>query len=173
MGAVLGVVIATTLAGRRVHRWLLAAATVACIVLLLRGALGLTLLGGSVLSGTFDEQVPLVLLAIEPWFVLGGLAFGGMVISQRKKPADVGPLVPLSAPLLGLRCGSSRADGGREQFIDRGLTLCVRALRSGRTHLYRRQARSCRWRAQPGLPSGRGMTRAPACRGLRLALSRP
>ena len=60
--------------------------------LLLRGALGLTLLGVSVLSGTFDEQMPVVLFAIEPWFVLGGLAFGGMTLSQRKKPAVVGAL---------------------------------------------------------------------------------
>lgn len=91
LGAVVGAVIATKLGGRRAHRWLLVAATVACVVLLLRGALGLTLLGGSALSGTFDKQAPLVLLAIEPWFVLGGLAFGGMVLSQRKKPAVVGP----------------------------------------------------------------------------------
>ncbi len=83
-GAVVGVVVATTWGGRRVRRWLLSAASVACVLLLLRGALGLTLLGGSVLSGTFDEQAPLVLLAIEPWFVLGGLAFGGMVRSQRE-----------------------------------------------------------------------------------------
>jgi len=85
-GAVLGGVLATTWAGRGVHRWLLVAATVACVVLLLRGALGLTLLGASRLSGTFDGQVPLVLLAIEPWFVLGGLAFGGMALSQRRRP---------------------------------------------------------------------------------------
>ena len=50
------------------------------------------MLGVSVLSGTFDEQMPVVLLAIEPWFVLGGLAFGGMTLSQRKKPAVVGAL---------------------------------------------------------------------------------
>ncbi len=91
LGAVVAVALATMWGGRRVPRWLLVAATVACIVLLLRGALGLTLLGASVLSGTFDEQAPLVLLAIEPWFVLGGLAFGGMALSQRKKPAVVGP----------------------------------------------------------------------------------
>ena len=85
----LGVVVATRWGGRRVHRWLLVAATVACVVLLLRGALELTLLGASVLSGAFDGQTPVVLLAIGPWFVLGGLAFGGMALSRRKKPAFV------------------------------------------------------------------------------------
>ena len=52
------------------------------------------MLGVSVLSGAFDEQTPVALLAIEPWFVLGGLAFGGMVLSQRKKPAVVGAFSP-------------------------------------------------------------------------------
>lgn len=92
LGAVVGAVLATMWGGRRVHRWLLVAATIPCVVLFLRGALGLTLLGASVLSGTFDEQAPLVLLAIEPWFVLGGLAFGGMTLSQRKTPAVVDSL---------------------------------------------------------------------------------
>lgn len=92
LGAVVGVVVATRWGGRRVHRWLLVAATVASVVLLLRGALGLTLLGAGVLSGTFDGQTPVVLLAIEPWFALGGLAFGGMALSQRKQPAIVGAL---------------------------------------------------------------------------------
>jgi uncharacterized membrane protein YeaQ/YmgE (transglycosylase-associated protein family) len=90
LGAVVAAVLAMTWGGRRVHRWLLVAATVACVVLLLRGALGLTLLGASVLAGTFDEQAPVVLLVIEPWFVLGGLAFGGMALSRREKPAVAG-----------------------------------------------------------------------------------
>lgn len=90
-GAAVGVVLATTWGGGRAHHWLLVAATVACVVLLLRGALGLTLLGASVLFGRFDKQTPFILLAIEPWFVLGGLAFGGMALNQRKQLAVVGP----------------------------------------------------------------------------------
>ena len=82
LGALVGAVLATTWGGRRVRLRLLVVATIACVVLLLRGALGLTLL----LAGTVDDQAP-VLVAIEPWFVLGGLAFGGMALSQRKKPA--------------------------------------------------------------------------------------
>ncbi len=74
------------------RRWLLIAAAIGGAILLLRGMLGLALLGASVLGGTSDEQAPLVLLAIEPWFVLGGLAFGGMALSQRKQRADVGAL---------------------------------------------------------------------------------
>ena len=74
------------------HRWLLVTATVACVVLLLRGALGLTLLTANALSDTFDKQTASVLLAIEPWFVPGGLTFGGMALSQRKKPAASGSL---------------------------------------------------------------------------------
>jgi len=87
LGAVVGGVLATTWSGRRVRRWLIVASTVACVALLLRGALGVTLLGVSALSGTFDRQTPWILLAIEPWFVLGGLAFGGIVLSQRQKQA--------------------------------------------------------------------------------------
>ncbi|MGH3977683.1 MAG: hypothetical protein ACRDRZ_01585 [Pseudonocardiaceae bacterium] len=68
------------------RRWLLIAATAACAVLLLRGMLGLTLLGLDLLTGTFDEQTPAVLLAIEPWFVVGGLAYGAMALNQRTAP---------------------------------------------------------------------------------------
>lgn len=71
--------------GPAVRRWLLIAAIVASIILLLRGALGLTLLVVSLLDGTFDDQAPVVLLAIEPWFVLGGVAYGGMALGQRRR----------------------------------------------------------------------------------------
>lgn len=85
VGAAVGIVLATTVGGRRVRRWLLVAATVACVVLLLRGVLGVALLGVAALTGELDEQTPLVLLAIEPWFVLGGLAFGGLVRSSSRR----------------------------------------------------------------------------------------
>ena len=90
LGAVAGVVIATGVGGPRLRHWLLVAAGIAGVGLLLRGGLGLTLLGVGMLSGTSDGQVPLVLLAIEPWFVLGGLAFGGLVLSHRREPAGAG-----------------------------------------------------------------------------------
>lgn len=67
-----------------VRGWLLIAATTACVALLLRGSVGLALFGVSLLNGTFEERTPPVLLAIEPWFVLGGLAYGGMALHLRK-----------------------------------------------------------------------------------------
>ena len=85
--AILGVVVALTLArgwgGRRLRRWLLIAVTAAGGALLLRGVLGLTLLVVDLLQGRVEEQIPPVLLAIEPWFVLGGLAYAGLAIHQR------------------------------------------------------------------------------------------
>jgi hypothetical protein len=84
-GAVVGVVLAANRGRERVQRWLLLAAAVASVLLLLRGALGVTLLGAGLLSGSHDEQTPWLLLAIEPWFVLGGLAFGGLALSQRRQ----------------------------------------------------------------------------------------
>lgn len=89
LGAVVAYVLATSRGGRRLRRWLLVAAAIGGVILLLRGMLGLALLGARMFSGTSDEQTPLVLLAIEPWFVLGGLAFGGMAFSQRKQRTDV------------------------------------------------------------------------------------
>ena len=88
-GVVVAFVLATTPGGGRVRRLLLMASAVASAVLLLRGALGLALLGVSALNGAPDEQTPAVLLAIEPWFVLGGLAFGEMVLNQRRRPPVV------------------------------------------------------------------------------------
>lgn len=86
--AILGVAVAMTLAkgwgGRRLRGWLLIAATAAAVTLLLRGLLGVALLAVSLLRGTFDDETPVILLAIEPWFLLGGFAYGGMVIYQRK-----------------------------------------------------------------------------------------
>lgn len=85
---ILGVVLALALArgwGRPVVRhWLVRAAAAAAVGLILRGAVGLTLLGVELLRGTFDGQTPAILLAIEPWFVLGGVAYGGMVVRSMR-----------------------------------------------------------------------------------------
>jgi hypothetical protein len=85
--AILGAMVAAALTlgwgGRRVRRCLLIATAAASVVLLVRGLLGLTLLGVSLLGGTFDERTPAILLAIEPWFLLGGLAYGGLTLHQR------------------------------------------------------------------------------------------
>jgi len=91
--AILGVAVAMTLAmgwgGRRLRRWLLIAGTLAAVALLLRGVLGVALLAVSVLRGTLDDEIPAILLAIEPWFLLGGFAYGGMVVHQRNHtPSD-------------------------------------------------------------------------------------
>jgi len=75
LGALVAVALAKGWGGRRVRCWLLIAATAACPILLLRGMLGLTLLGVDLLTGMLDEQTPALLLAIEPWFVAGGLAY--------------------------------------------------------------------------------------------------
>lgn len=92
--AILGVAVAMTLAkgwgGRRLRRWLLIAAIAAAVALLLRGVLGVGLLAVSVLRGTFDDEIPAILLAIEPWFLLGGFAYGGMVVHERNRtPSDI------------------------------------------------------------------------------------
>lgn len=51
---------------------------------------GVGLLAVSVLRGTFDDAIPAILLAIEPWFLLGGFAYGGMVVHQRNRtPSDI------------------------------------------------------------------------------------
>lgn len=38
------------------------------------------------LHGTLDPHTPTVLLAIEPWFVLKGLVYGGMALTHRQRP---------------------------------------------------------------------------------------
>lgn len=65
--------LATTSRSSQVRRLLLLACAVGSVVLLLRGALGLILLGVSALDGAPDAPISAVLLAIEPYFVLGGL----------------------------------------------------------------------------------------------------
>ncbi len=50
------------------------------------------LLGVSALNGTFDRQTPAILLASEPWFLLGGEAYGSIVLKHRRSaPATCGP----------------------------------------------------------------------------------
>ncbi len=83
LGAAMAFVLANRWGGQRMHRWLMIASVAACAGLLLRGILGLTLLGVSLFRGTLDQETPALLLAIEPWFVLGGLAYAGMSLSQR------------------------------------------------------------------------------------------
>jgi hypothetical protein len=91
-GALVAYVIATGSSNGRLRRFLLGACAVASVALLLRGGLGLTLLGISALDDAPDEPFPGILLAIEPSFVLGGLAFGGMVLDHRRG-AGAGDLV--------------------------------------------------------------------------------
>lgn len=91
-GALVAIVLAATLGGDQMRRLLLMASAVASAVLFLRGALGLTLLGVSLLDGAPDQQTSAVLLAIEPYFLLGGLVFGGMVLNQRRRLAVAGAL---------------------------------------------------------------------------------
>jgi Protein of unknown function (DUF3995) len=68
---------------RRVRRGLRATAGVVGLLLVVRGAAGLTLLGIGLLRGTGDATTPTVLLLIEPWFVGGGIAYAGMARSLR------------------------------------------------------------------------------------------
>jgi hypothetical protein len=35
-------------------------------------------------------QTPVILLRIEPWFVVGGVAFGGMASSRRRRSSPAG-----------------------------------------------------------------------------------
>jgi cytochrome b subunit of formate dehydrogenase len=82
-GAMVAAVLTMGWGSRRVRRCLLIATAAACVVLLVRGLLGLTLLAASLVQGTLDERTPPILLAIEPWFVLGGLAYGGLTLHHR------------------------------------------------------------------------------------------
>lgn len=73
VGAAVAVVLGAGWGSTALRRWLVRGARVAGVALLLRGALGLALLS----AGT-DERVPAILLAVEPWFALGGVACLGM-----------------------------------------------------------------------------------------------
>lgn len=95
-GGTIAVVLAKGWANPRLRGRLLGASAVGSAVLLLRGVVGLALLGLGVLNGTLDRQTPALLLAIEPWFLIGGLAYGAMVLRHRRRSCRVrGPAVPL------------------------------------------------------------------------------
>lgn len=90
MGAVVTLALARSRGGPQVRRWLLVATITASVVLLLRGTLGSALLAVDALQGRFDTRSPAILLAIEPWFLLGGCAYGAVTLTQRKPhPAGV------------------------------------------------------------------------------------
>ncbi len=90
--AVCGVVVALVLAGGRggflLRRWLVFAATLAGIALLLRGGLGVIMLVADLASAALDNRTPPVLLIIEPYFVLGGLLSLGMATHYRRRPPE-------------------------------------------------------------------------------------
>lgn len=56
-----------------------AAAWVACVTLSLRGAVGLVGLAVDIAGG--ETTSPALLVAIEPWFVLGGLLYGALALA--------------------------------------------------------------------------------------------
>ena len=82
--AVVGAVVAVLLlrAPGDFLRVLRAAAWVACAVLFLRGVVGMTGLAVEAARGVINS--PPMLVAIEPWFLLGGVLFG--VLAARTKP---------------------------------------------------------------------------------------
>lgn len=75
-GAAAAVVLATQDPDRWLCRLLRSAAWVAAAALLLRGAVGVLGLGLQLVRGTMDS--PPILVAIEPWFLVGGFLFGAL-----------------------------------------------------------------------------------------------
>lgn len=57
------------------RRWGLAAAALAAAVLVARGVIGLTLLAMDLNAAVLNGHVPPILLAVEPWFLVGGATF--------------------------------------------------------------------------------------------------
>ncbi|MBA8823609.1 heme/copper-type cytochrome/quinol oxidase subunit 2 [Saccharopolyspora lacisalsi] len=90
--AVCGVVVALVLAGDwggfLLRRWLVFAATLAGVALLLRGGLGMIVIVADLASAALDNRTPLILLVIEPYFVLGALLFLGMAAHYRRRPSE-------------------------------------------------------------------------------------
>jgi len=76
-GTLVALLITVSRVGARARRRFGAAAGAAGVVLLVRGAVGLALLAVGVLRGE-GSATPLLLLAIEPWFVIGGIAYAGL-----------------------------------------------------------------------------------------------
>lgn len=103
LGAVMALALATNRFGCALRRWLVLAAAAACAILVVRGLLGVTLLGVAQLHGTLDPHTPTVLLAIEPWFVLGGLVYGGMALTPRQRPSAAPYLADAAVRRRGLR----------------------------------------------------------------------
>ena len=95
-GAVVSVVLTRGPGGPRLRRYLLMATAAGGVALLARGALGMTLLAVGALQGGPEDPVPLILLAIEPWFLVGGLAYGGLTLIQRSmsRRNDASPAPP-------------------------------------------------------------------------------
>jgi hypothetical protein len=83
LGAALALALARAWGTRRLRGWMLTVAVLASSVLVIRGLVGMALLATDVGRGAFDTQIPPVLLAIEPWFLLGGVAFALMVRERR------------------------------------------------------------------------------------------
>ncbi len=84
LGALVAAVLAAGWGGRRLRRWALIAAAVAAVLLGVRGLFGTgLLLAGAFGGASGEEPPPPILLAIEPWFVAGGLVFGAMFLRQR------------------------------------------------------------------------------------------
>lgn len=84
LGAVLALALWRAWGGTFVRRWGRTAAAVAAAVLALRGVVGLTLLTMELEAAVLHGDTPPALLAIEPWFVVGGLAFGLLARSSRQ-----------------------------------------------------------------------------------------
>lgn len=81
--AVAGAVVAIALAhSRRANAspWLRLVAWMACGLLCVRGAIGLVDLALQLAAGDMDS--PVVLVVIEPWFLLGGVLFGVLAIAS-------------------------------------------------------------------------------------------
>ncbi|MGQ0575064.1 MAG: DUF3995 domain-containing protein [Pseudonocardia sp.] len=69
--------------GPGARRWFALVAAAGAVALLARGALGVGLLLAGVPTGTASPGTAPVLVAIEPWFLVGALAFGGLARSLR------------------------------------------------------------------------------------------
>jgi len=81
-GAALAVMLLRVAARReRTARVLRAAAWAACVTLSLRGVVGITDLAFQFARGVMDS--PPILVAIEPWFVVGGMLFGVLAARTR------------------------------------------------------------------------------------------
>jgi succinate dehydrogenase hydrophobic anchor subunit len=76
--------------GSRADRWLHRLLLVAAVVLLVRGAVGVVLL----LTSPGDDpgsSTPAILVAVEPWFLLGAVCYGGLWRALRPRPARSRP----------------------------------------------------------------------------------